>query len=131
MRWEGKTYLDCALPFSLRSAPKVFSAVADALSWAMVYEGIEDVLHYLDDFLFFGPPQSPHCQTAMRTVLRVCDALDLPVATEKVDGPSLAAPAPRTPLRVWSQSYTQVVPRCKIFAVQSGCRTSLAHTQIT
>ena len=88
MRWEGKTYLDCALPFGLRSAPKVFSAVADALSWAMVYEGIEDVLHYLDDFLFFGPPQSPHCQTAMRTALRVCDALDLPVAPEKVDGPS-------------------------------------------
>ena len=88
MRWEGKTYLDCTLPFGLRSAPKVFSAMADALTWAMVYEGIEDVLHYLDDFLFFGPPQSPHCQTAMRTAPRVCEALDLPVAPEKVDGPS-------------------------------------------
>ena len=29
MRWREKTYIDSALPFGLRSAPKVFTAVAD------------------------------------------------------------------------------------------------------
>ena len=29
MKWQGQIYLDFALPFSLRSAPKVFNAVAD------------------------------------------------------------------------------------------------------
>ena len=31
MNWQGHTFLDATLPFGLRSAPKIFSAVADAL----------------------------------------------------------------------------------------------------
>ena len=30
MSWEGRLFVDLTLPFGLRSAPKVFSAVADA-----------------------------------------------------------------------------------------------------
>ena len=33
--WKGDTYVDRALPFGLRSAPKVFSAVADMITWAL------------------------------------------------------------------------------------------------
>ena len=32
IRWRQVTYLDTALPFGLRSAPKIFSAFADALA---------------------------------------------------------------------------------------------------
>ena len=46
--WRGVTYVDRALPFGLRSAPKVFTAVADGLAWAMACRGIRDFLHYLD-----------------------------------------------------------------------------------
>ena len=35
MRWHGAIYINTALPFGLCSAPKVFSAVGDALPWAM------------------------------------------------------------------------------------------------
>ena len=31
IKWEGEFYTDKALPFGLRSAPKIFTAVADAL----------------------------------------------------------------------------------------------------
>ena len=31
VQWEGSTYIDLALPFGLRSAPIIFSAVADAI----------------------------------------------------------------------------------------------------
>ena len=31
MRWRGELLVDGALPFGLRSAPKLFTAVADAL----------------------------------------------------------------------------------------------------
>ena len=31
MQWEGVTYVDGVLPFSLGSAPKIFSALADGL----------------------------------------------------------------------------------------------------
>ena len=33
MEWEGEWYVDTRLPFGLRSAPKIFTTVADALMW--------------------------------------------------------------------------------------------------
>ena len=36
MQWEGNIYVDKVLPFGLRSAPIIFSAVADALQWMML-----------------------------------------------------------------------------------------------
>ena len=38
--WEGRIYVDRALPFGLRSAPKIFSAVADMMVWALHMAGI-------------------------------------------------------------------------------------------
>ena len=39
IEWEGKTYCDKTLPFGLRSALNLFSAVADGLAWALQHEG--------------------------------------------------------------------------------------------
>ena len=36
IRWDGARYLDTALPFGLCSAPKIFTAMADGLSWCML-----------------------------------------------------------------------------------------------
>ena len=52
VQWEDERYADGALPFGLRSAPKKFSAVADALQWILTKKGIKKLLHYLDDFIF-------------------------------------------------------------------------------
>ena len=54
--WERSVYVDRALPFGLRSAPKIFTAVADMIAWALHMAGIRDQIHYLDDFLFLNPP---------------------------------------------------------------------------
>ena len=51
--WERSVYVDRALPFGLRSAPKIFTAV---VAWALRMAGIRDQIHYLDDFLFLNPP---------------------------------------------------------------------------
>ena len=56
--WQDRTYVDCALPFSLRSVPKIFLAVADMLAWALHCAGIQHQIHYLDDFLFMVPPKT-------------------------------------------------------------------------
>ena len=88
IKWGPNVYIDTALPFGLRSAPKIFSAVADALAWAMHCNGIQWHLHYLDDFLFVGPPKEPVCAQALRTALDTCEELGMPVAFNKVDGPS-------------------------------------------
>ena len=54
MEWKGNIYVDAKLPFGLRSAPKIFIAVADALEWCLAAEGVEVVYHYLDDFAVLG-----------------------------------------------------------------------------
>ena len=40
MVWGGNIFVDRCLPFGLRSAPKIFTAVADALAWVLYSWGI-------------------------------------------------------------------------------------------
>ena len=39
MVWKGSLYVDTALPFGLRSSPKLFNALADGLSWILIANG--------------------------------------------------------------------------------------------
>ena len=61
MKWQGRVFVDKTLPFGLRSAPLIFSAVADALQWIMQRRGIKDLFHYIDDFITVGGPGSSEC----------------------------------------------------------------------
>ena len=88
IEWNGKAYRDQALPFGLRSAPKLFTAVADGLAWAMQQEGVVNSVHYLDDFLFWGPPSSPECGASLMKAIEVCHRLGLPTAPHKTVNPS-------------------------------------------
>lgn len=40
MAWEGSLFVDTALLFGLRSVPKIFMTVADALEWQIKQEGL-------------------------------------------------------------------------------------------
>ena len=88
MKWQGQIYLDSALPFGLRSAPKVFNAVADGLEWVIRSRGVRFVAHYLDDFVVIGKPHSDECEAALGTALSTCDNLGCPTAPEKQEGPT-------------------------------------------
>ena len=50
MMWNNQLFVDTVLPFGLRSAPNIFSAVADALEWILTQQGVSHSIHYLDDF---------------------------------------------------------------------------------
>ncbi len=88
MRWKEQVFVDGMLPFGLRSAPKIFNALADALEWKLGQEGIDHIFHYLDDFAVVGPPDSPVCLQALEILERVCSYLGIPLAAEKRDGPT-------------------------------------------
>ena len=49
--WQGSVYIDRALPFGLCSAPKIFTGVADAIQWILRHKGIDNIIHYLDDYI--------------------------------------------------------------------------------
>ena len=75
MRWEGALYVDAALPFGLRSAPKIFSAIADA---------IDDAIWMI--FLIVAPQGSRRCADNLDKLLSLF-RLQIPIAPEKLEGP--------------------------------------------
>jgi hypothetical protein len=88
MEWKDQVYIDAALPFGLRSAPKIFNALADGLMWIMKQRGIRESIHYLDDYLFFGDPCSQECAHALSLALQLCKCLGVPVSAHKLEGPA-------------------------------------------
>ena len=88
MCWKDQIYVDAKLPFGLWSAPKIFTAIADALEWCMAKEGVQAVYHYLDDFIVLGPPRSEVCTENLQILHKVCNDLGVPLAPEKQEGPS-------------------------------------------
>ena len=56
--------------------------------WIMSCRGITAGIHYLDDFLFFGRPQASECDENLAKALSICNELGVPVATNKLEGPT-------------------------------------------
>ena len=88
INWEGKVFIGLCLPFGLRSAPKIFTAFADAVTWALHISGVKFLMHYLDDFLLFGSPFSGEGKSVHCIALQVLADLGIPVALHKLEGPS-------------------------------------------
>ena len=87
MKWKDQLFVDTVPPFGLRSAPKVFTALADALQWILGQNRVPRGIHYLDDFLLVGAPASQECQQALKVALQVCQQLGVPIAAHKTEGP--------------------------------------------
>ena len=88
MMLEGNLYVDTVLPFGLRSAPAIFSAVADALAIIVRDKRVRNMDHYLDDFIVLGLPGSDDCQKGLQVALEACNKLGFPVTVEKTVGSS-------------------------------------------
>ena len=46
------------------------------------------LIHYLDDYLTMGPPESTRCQQNLDIFLSLCAELGIPLAAEKLEGPT-------------------------------------------
>ncbi len=75
----SQLFVDRVLPFGLRSAPKIFMAVADAMEFMLREREVFWVRHYLDDFVLLGPARSQTCGRNMEVSLGVCRELRFPV----------------------------------------------------
>lgn len=72
----GNLFVDCALPFGLRSAPTIFSVLVDVLEWRAIFEGIPFILQYLDDFLIISQPESYEGRRHLPTLLVLFECLE-------------------------------------------------------
>ena len=78
MYWKEQVYIDAMLPIRLRSAPKIFNAVADALEWCVAKAG----------YMCLSPPASEVCAEHLQILQKACNDLGVPLASEKQEGPS-------------------------------------------
>ena len=83
----GTVYIDKVLPFGLRSAPKIFTAVADALQWILIQKGVKTVLHYLDDFILVSG-SLVEASYQKNILISTCRALGVPLEPSKLEGPA-------------------------------------------
>ena len=88
MKWGDNIYVDKVLPFGLRSAPIIFSAVADALQWIIQSKGVKHLYHYLDDFITLGNPGSQECASNLHRIKQCCQETGVPLQEEKIEGPA-------------------------------------------
>ena len=88
MQWREKFYMDTVLPFGLRSAPKIFSAVADVLEWILLQVGVTFIIHYLDDYLTMGKKHTKECENNLAIIQQICAWLGFPLKVVKMEGPT-------------------------------------------
>jgi len=50
--------------------------------------GVSYLIHYLDDYLTMGPPESTVCQQNLNTFTSIRADLGVPLAADKLEGPS-------------------------------------------
>ena len=85
--WEDSVYVDKTLPFGLRSAPKIFSAIADAIQWILNQKGIRNIIHYLDDYVIVAKEKDEADYQKSQLVASFSE-LGVPIEPSKLEGPS-------------------------------------------
>ena len=90
MEWQGRVFIDGALPFGLRSAPLLFTALGDAIQWSAEKEGVSWMGHYIDDFVTVGRPDSGECGRNLWKIKEVCARVGMSLEPDKEVGPATA-----------------------------------------
>lgn len=91
--FEGKFYYERVLPFGLRSSCRLWELFAAALHFMcekLKCGAPHEVIHYVDDFLFVVNPAGGEsaARKLLEGALALCAKLGVPMAPNKVEGPS-------------------------------------------
>eukprot|EP00111_Clytia_hemisphaerica_P003593 TCONS_00010247-protein len=89
IKWKDYYFVDLALPFGARSAPRIFTRFSDVLEWIFLQKGpVKHMQHSLDDFLVLGLSQSNDCQKGLENSLGLCQELGVPIEHRKTIYPT-------------------------------------------
>ena len=87
VQWRGVVFIDRVLPFDLRSAPKIFSAVFNAPQWILSTKAITYSIHYLDEYIMVT--NFLNKATIQKDILiSTFESLGVPLEYSKLEGPS-------------------------------------------
>ena len=84
LKWRGAFYVDMVLPFGIRSAPYIFTSLAELVEWTATQNyDVTFLMHYLNDFDTLGPPSSPVCQHNLNRSINSFSKLSIPLHLDK------------------------------------------------
>ena len=115
-------------PFGLRSAPKIFTAVADALQWIMINHGMNYLLHYLDDFILVADSVD-RARSDRHILISVSERLGVPLEPSKLEGPSTCLSF--LGIEVDTESLLLRLPSDKLNKLRSELSHCILHRSIT
>ena len=88
MKHDNAYYVDKALPFGCATSCAIFEKFSTFLEFcAKKAAGKNEVIHYLDDFCG-GNLSMQEAEVFLKCILALFDTLGVPVAPEKIEGPS-------------------------------------------
>ena len=86
---EDQYYFSKTLPMGGKISCALFEKFAKFIEYCVRDLAKSDyVIHYLDDFLFAGKPDTLECNERLNEFRQICDDLGVPIANEKTEGPS-------------------------------------------
>lgn len=107
----------------------LYTALADAVQWIAQARGVEWLVHYIDDFLTVGRPNSDQCYNSLRCLLSTCADLGYPLKEDKVVGPTttleflgITIDTDRMEVRLPLDKVIQLEPLLSQWAVKRSCR---------
>lgn len=81
-KWENNYFYDCCLPMGVRSACQIFEMFSTSLECILHNEGVEFVVHYLDDFLIINNSYDS-CLKDLHCFENLAIEINLPLAPQK------------------------------------------------
>ena len=87
--WNTFCYYDKCLPMGASSSCQIFESFSCALQWVMETKyHAAGMSHFIDDFIFVGPPNSNKCLQDLHQFLSLCERVGVPIKKEKTVNPT-------------------------------------------
>ncbi len=87
--WNKLYYFDRMLPMGCSISCNVFETLSCAIQWILQSKlHVKYVTHILDDFMFFGSPDTNDCDVSLQTFFHLSKSIGLPIKHEKTVHPT-------------------------------------------
>ncbi|MCP4262983.1 MAG: hypothetical protein GY774_36545 [Planctomycetes bacterium] len=111
--WKDAFYFGKFLPMGLATSCAKFEKFSVAIQWILTNKlFVPFMSHILDDFLFFGPANSPICSKSLSTFLLFAESVGLPISVKKTIKPTTSVELHG--LLVDTVSFTLAIPKDKV-----------------
>ncbi|VDI36777.1 Hypothetical predicted protein [Mytilus galloprovincialis] len=88
-KFENQYFFDKCLPMGASISSALFESFSTALHWVVQQQSKNDnILHYLDDFLFGGEAQTSQCHDTLKCFQDSCKLWGVPLAEGKTVEPT-------------------------------------------